>query len=606
MKRILVVLVLGLNVLGFGISFYGNWDMTLELLPTLRIYESNLTLNCVFAPGWRIESESKIYSGGVFKYQNFYISGSFGDFSVWGKIYFHAQEVRYQKMWVNAEIPVGEGSFRASFNHWASAADYTSTDRTMFGDWPCVEVVSWEDAWKFIGREMYVVGPVVAYDYTGALTLYIGGDSSNWDRFEIYIPSGSISAFESKFGPLFWTGWIGKTVCVKDTIEGYRWTSGGPGGGGYSIARAYITDPSDLNLGGCPGVMISPTCPGTTIKWFYAKSYAGNTLYVQGPVASITGPGTYYGYPNTYRVRIGGGGTVGNRVEVIMSYNPMWPTVGTSYTREVCVYGRISLIGGIAVILPPDLISASESPCCGGGLPGMFLNWRYTLIWSPFKFTLDFSDCCEGTWFRQAKIELSDVSLCCGLFFDASLTFTKAAGLEKLTFSLGDFDLLCCGITASVSAEFTPTSKTVKFEPKWRGISGCFTVYGDVKWAANALQGIEVYGFGITCYTGNMKLRLVTAFDPDKVEDMTDITFYSGEWEYMGLTYTGQGCCGGDLTLSLEFWFGDDGLLFGFQRFRFDFQVPLASTITVFSKAQWDFSDAPPLDWFDVGWKISF
>jgi len=604
-KRIFLGLLIW-GVLGFGMSFYGTWDFTLRLLPILQIYGSNLVLNCVFAPGWRIQSESKIYSGGVFKYQNFYISGSFGEFNVWGKMYFHAQEVRYQKMWLNAEIPVGQGKFRASFNHWATRSDYSSYDRNMFGEWPCAEVVSWENAWKFIGREMYVVGPVAGYTYAGDLTLYIGGDATNPDRFEIYIPSGSVSAFEAKFGGAFWTGWIGKTVCVKDRIEGLRWTSGGPGGGGYSVARAYITDPSSLNLGSCPGVIISPACPGTTIKWFYAKNYEGQTVYIQGPVASITGPGTYHGYPNTYRVRIGGGAAAANRVEVIMSFNPGWPTVGTSYTNEVCVYGKVSVIGGIAVILPPDLISTSGSPCCGGGLPGMFVNWRYTFTWLPFKITADFSDCCKGTWFRQTKIELSDVALCCGLFLDASLTFTKAAGLEKVAFSLGDLYLPCCGITATVSAEFTPTSKTVKFEPRWRGVSGCFTVYGNVKWTPNIIQGIELYGFDITCYTGNVKLRLITAFDPDKVEDITDITFYTGEWEYMGLTYTGKGCCGGNLTLTLESWFGNRGLIFDFQRFRFNFEVPLASTITVFTKAQWNFANASPLDWFDVGWKISF
>jgi hypothetical protein len=44
------------GVLGFGISFYGTWDFTLQLLPIQQIYESNLVLDCVFAPGWRIES----------------------------------------------------------------------------------------------------------------------------------------------------------------------------------------------------------------------------------------------------------------------------------------------------------------------------------------------------------------------------------------------------------------------------------------------------------------------------------------------------------------------------------------------------------------------
>lgn len=511
MKGAVIGLLVGLGVLGFGMSFYGTWDLTLELLPTLRIYESELNLNYVFAPGWRVESESKFYSDGL-RYQNFYISGSFGDFSVWGKMYFHAQEVLYQKFWINAEIPVGEGAFRASFNHWATPADYTSTDREMFGDWPCYTLVpaapvieatsDWVDGWQGpndprIGTRAYVYGTIGWYYRTSTyINLYMVRNYP-YKRFIIYIrfadiPEGDVMA---KLGITSWPEVVGMKVCVYGTLK--NWES--PGG-------------------------------------------------VHNP-------------------------------EIILAESP----------NKVC-----------------DLNKGDCQPAMVPVAVGPFINWRTTLTWTPWKVVVDFSDCCEGTWFRQAKVELSDVAFCCGLFLDASLIFTKTKGLEKASFSLGDLYLPCCGITASVSAEFTPTSKTVKFEPKWRGISGCFTVYGDVKWTPNVIQGIELYGFDITCYTGNFKLRAITAFDPDKVEDITDITFYTGEWEYLGLTYEEQGCCGGELSLTLESWFGDEGILFGLQRFKFNFEVPLTPAITVFSKAQWDFSDTPPLDWFDVGWKISF
>jgi len=516
-KRIFVGLLIW-GVLGFGMSFYGTWDFTLQLLPIQQIYESNLVLDCVFAPGWRIESESKIYSGGVFKYQNFYISGSFGDFDVWGKMYFHAQEVRYQKMWLNAEIPVGQGTFRASFNHWATRSDYSSYDRDTFGEWPCyvwvaaapvIEATDLVASWAGptdprVGQLYYVHGTIVAYypsSPTTYVNLYLVANYPN-KRFIVYIrfadfsPPITLGDVLARLGASTLPEVVGKEICVFGFLVNF---ASPPGVNNPEIILANSPHQlADLNLGACHPEMI-------LVPW-------------EGP----------------------------------------------------------------------------------------YINWRYTFTWLPFKITADFSDCCEGTWFRQAKIELSDVALCCGLFLDASLTFTKAAGLEKAAFSLGDLYLPCCGITATVSAEFTPTSKTVKFEPHWRGVSGCFTVYGDVKWTPNIIQGIELYGYDITCYTGNVKLRLITAFDPDKVEDITDITFYTDEWEYMGLTYTGKGCCGGDLTLTLESWFGNRGLIFDFQRFKFDFEVPLTSTVTVFTKAQWNFANASPLDWFDVGWKISF
>lgn len=609
-KFVLLLVLVGVaSGAALGLSFYGTWDTTIEILPTLRIYRSNLVLNCVFAPGWRIESETKIYAGGVFKYQNFYIDGAFGEFDVWGKIYFHAEEVRYQKAWVNAETQIGPASFRLSFNHWSTSTDYTSYDEELFGPWPCVNVVSWDEAWRHIGRTMYVEGPVVGYYYPGYLKLNIGVDFPNPYRFEVYIPSARVAEFEEKFGDDFWVAWVARNqvICVYGQIKGYRWTTGGPRDEGYSVAQIQPSSPSDIVLGECCGYPPITTCPGTVIRWFEAHMHGGETLYIQGPVVSITGPSTYHGYSNTYRVRIGGGGGVDNRVEVIMYSNPGWPTVGPSYDREVCVHGKITVSGGRAVILPPDLIATKNDVCCEAALvSGTFLNWRMQFRWEPFKIIADFWDCCTGTGLGRITVEAKSLPfLCCGLSIDGSLTFTRCRGFEKLAFTIRDLPLGCCGLTAKISAEFTPTFKTLRFEPAWPGVSGCFTVYGDVVFSEAAIIGIEIYGFGITCYADKLKLRTITAFNPDKVEDITDVTFYTGEWQYLGLAYTGSGCCG-ELTLTLESWFGSKGVLFDFQRFRVDLQVPLTAAITVFSKAQWDFADPTPLDLFDVGWKVSF
>ncbi|MCS7241019.1 MAG: hypothetical protein NZ651_07240, partial [Candidatus Bipolaricaulota bacterium] len=203
MQKVLIcLLALGLSGAAQGLRFWGAWEATVELLPKLRIYESELVLNCSLAQDWRIESESKIYSDGLLRYQNFYLSGSLGGFRVWGKIYFHAQEVRYQKAWLNAEIALLGGTFRSSFNHWASAEDYSDYDRDTFGPWPCLEVVSWQDAWKFIGREVYVTGPVAGgFRFaSGAVAIYLGENWPSPERFQIYIPPANVSTFEAVFG----------------------------------------------------------------------------------------------------------------------------------------------------------------------------------------------------------------------------------------------------------------------------------------------------------------------------------------------------------------------------------------------------------------------
>ncbi|MGB9861993.1 MAG: hypothetical protein ACPLRP_06720, partial [Candidatus Bipolaricaulaceae bacterium] len=510
-RGILGFLLLGFWAAAWGISFYGDWDVTINILPTPSIYGSTLHLNVVFAPGWRVESETEIYSGGVYKYQNFYISGSFGDFSVWGKMYFSAEEVRYQKMWLNAEIPLLGGTFRSSFNHWATPADYSSTDRDMFGDWPCYTLVpadpvieataEWVDGWQGptdprIGSKAYIHGTIVAYYRTGTyVNLYMVRNHPD-KRFIIYIRFADIpeSTVLAKLGITSWTEVVGMEVCVYGTLRNWESPSG-----------------------------------------------------VHNP-------------------------------EIILAESP----------NKVC-----------------DLNKGQCQPTMVPVAVGPFINWRFTYTLDPWKLTVDFGDCCTGFSFRKLSVEAKGLSLCCGLFYDATLSFTKS-GFEKISFSVGDLYFPCCGITSKFTVDFTTTSKTVKLEPSWRGLAGCFTVYGDVNFSGTTLGGIVLYGWDITCYTDSLKVRMITALDPDKVEDITDITFYTGEWEYISLTYTAPGCCGGDVKFTLEAWFGSRGTIFDLQRFEYDFEVPVIPTFSLTSDARWDFSYSSPLRWMSIGWKTSF
>ena len=89
------VLFLGFVFVSFAVAaqslrFWGTWGMTVQLMPTVQIYESTLVPDCSFALGCRVKSETKFCSGGVYRYQNFYVSGSLGDIGVWEKIYFDA------------------------------------------------------------------------------------------------------------------------------------------------------------------------------------------------------------------------------------------------------------------------------------------------------------------------------------------------------------------------------------------------------------------------------------------------------------------------------------------------------------------------------------
>ncbi|QAA76227.1 MAG: hypothetical protein BIP78_0461 [Candidatus Bipolaricaulis sibiricus] len=590
----------------------GSWDLTFELLPTTRIYSSDITLNWQFAPGWRVESESKIYSDGLLRYQNFHLDGSLGAFDAWGKIYFHVQEARYRRAWLHMETPLEGGTLRLSFHHWARATEYTSGDRSTFGAWPCVEVVSWMDAWKFMGREVYVAGPVAGYAYAGAaLTLSIGVDSPDPDRFQIYVPPASVAAFETAFGTQFWTSWVGRTVCVRGTIKGYRYTSGGPASGGYSVAEVSITSPSALSLGTCMGVAVSAGCPGTTIRWFEALNHVGQTVYVQGPVASITPssgspPGSYHGHSG-YRVRLGGGAAVGNRVEVILPIHPGWSTVGTSYASEVCVHGTITVIDGVAVILPPNLISTSRNRCCTeGGLPGMFLSHRLRYTSAPWTITIDFGDCCWGFTLRQIAVRADSRPLCCGISYDAALSWAPV-GLGTFALTLRGLPLLCCGITADLSVTYATDQKVVHLEPNWPGGRGCLSVYGDAVWTDNAWTGFQIYGWRIYCWLGDLRLEAGVALDRARMNSASPLSFRSAEWTYVGLAYRSASCCGsGNVWFNADFWLGDGPYLFGLRRVRLRLEVPVMAGLAVFTRGMIDQSKAHPLEYWNIGWKLSF
>lgn len=586
----------------------GLFKATVTLLPTPpELYSAELELSTTLA-GWELTSESKFYRDG-WKYQNFYVDGFLGTCELWGKAYFHAAEVRYRKSWINLEFPLfGEDDhIRFSFNHWSSEVDYSSSDVKKFGPWPCTATVPWDQAWRYFGQEVSVEGPVVGYYYSGYLKINVGRDYPDPDRFEIYIPSDYVEDFEAVFGDSFWEDWSARAqvVCVTGTVEGYRWNYGGPRGEGYSVAQIEVTDPESVSVGPCGGTRPPSGCPGRVVRWFEAHMHDGETLWIQGPVVSISGPGTYWDHPGTYRVRIGGSSAADNRVEVIMTEDPGWSIEPYAFDSVVCVYGTITIEGDVAVIHPTDLVEAKEGPCCDL-IPTPFINTRLKLENDPLTLTLDFGDCCTGLGFRRAEVELEGLSLCCDLVFDAGIFFSKRYGLEEVFIKLTEITFACCDVAFEAELNLSLDGKIVSVKPIWEGFAtACLEIYGDVQWSDKSLNVFELYGFSIECRLDSVTVRSVTAFDPDAVEDLTDVSFYTGEWEYLGLEYAESSCCG-ELTFTSEFWFGDEGLLFGLQRVRFELAISIYEGFTAIVKGQWDFSNSTLLDWLDFGLKIEF
>ncbi len=494
---VLVGLTTFLGAVSLAISdVHGTFDVTVTLLPSLELYRAELELATTLA-GWEVTSESKFYSTG-WRYQNFYIDGALGDFEVWGKVYFHAQDVRYQKSWINLELPLpGEDNYmRFSVNHWASVDDYFSSDVSMFGPWPCLvwweTLLPWDEKRaSYENEKLCVQGPVVSYwptSPTSYVTLNVGAPYPD-PRFLVYITGDAFTALQAELGPDFWDDLVGKTICVCGTIKDYK--------GDPEIALYDTADAEGFHVGAC--------CAE----------------------------------PNS-------------------------------------------------------------------GL-GPLMIYRTKVAWEPITLTVDFFDCCEGIAFKKLELDLSDMVGCCGFLWNAGLSFTKCHGFEELYVNFKEIPFPCCDITLEANVILSVDGKMVSIKPNWQGlVTGCLEVYGDVQWADETLQGFALYGFSIECAIDPVSIRAVTAFDPDKVEDMTDVSFYTGEFEYLELAYTGSGCCGGDLTFTSEFWFGSGGLLFDLQRTRFNLEFPIYDGFTVVIKGQWDFSEPSPLDWFDIGWKVEF
>ncbi len=602
------VLVLAFVPSGWArLAISGALGSTLQLLPVLELQGTDLTLAATVA-GLTVESESTFYHDGL-RYQSFYLAGRHGTCDLWGKAYFHAQEARYRRAWAHLETAISAGILRISAHHWSAAAEYTSSDKDKFGPWPCVNAISWNEAWRHIGRTLYIEGPVVGYDWSGPLKLYLGHPPPNPERFEVYISASSVLKFEDAFGPQFWQSLVGKIICVRGTVKDVRYTDPPA----HSVPQVAVSSASDLVVGSCCGLRPGTTCPGPVIPWYRAVEHVGETVSVQGPVVSVTSPAGYR------RLRLGGGATVPNRLEVYIpeEHVPLFQArfgdafPGNTSNKTVCVRGLVGTgppaPDGVARIMLTDPDDLRIEPCCEAALhTGSLFIGRVRLAGSPWTFTVDLSDCGTGLGFLQATAALEGYPLCCGLRLDLALAFSQCRALDALELTVSGLFLGCCGLTAEVGITVARDAKVVTFTPRWPRISGCITVYGDLVWRGSSFAGISIFGWGVSCSVKGLKLRLVTALDPDAVEDVTDVTFYAHEFEYLGLAYTGAGCGGGTVASSVEFWFGAKGSLFGLQRVRVKLTAPLGGGIEFEVNGQWNFAKADPVDWFNVELSLSF
>ncbi len=240
---------------------------------------------------------------------------------------------------------------------------------------------------------------------------------------------------------------------------------------------------------------------------------------------------------------------------------------------------------------------------CSGSSPqtdSVIILYTVDVSVDPFAATVRFADCCTGTEFYDATISLSGIGLCCGVTYDAELSFTKA-GFEYAKFSVDNLFDLCCGISFGASVKFTTTSKELTVTPSWAGIEGCVEVYGDLDADEHGVYGWTLYGWKIGCeFSDCNKLTIVTALDPDWYNANIENVFEDEEFEYFKFEFCGSACCGGNWSLSLQTFFQDSGSLFGITRTAIDATVPVMDNLS------FTISFEVPAGDLSIGWDFTF
>lgn len=223
------------------------------------------------------------------------------------------------------------------------------------------------------------------------------------------------------------------------------------------------------------------------------------------------------------------------------------------------------------------------------------IMYTWNVGFDPFSARVRFLDCSWGALFHDVFISFKGLPLCCGIYWDFDMTFTKA-GFVNARFLLPRLVQTPVG-WLSVTITYTPTSKSVaaSFVPKpVPGIEFC----GNFYW-----ESADVFGFTIMCDLLDCNYAMFTTYygkgdyTTDVYDDMVDeygfqsytindLTGY--EFERIALGFCGPGCCGPDWTVDLMIYFWDpaegmDLTLFGLSRIAGEFYIPLMENFAVTS-----------------------
>jgi hypothetical protein len=544
-----------------GSFLSGKWDFKMRLLPGPEIAHNTLEITYSLA-GFDLTGRSKFGWANAFEEQAFEVTGLlWGLVDMTGGMYFDPQAVAYKHTFLEGQFNLLGLDLTAKVEHWAEP--YLPSDR-------CPVAVTF--------RYIPAPGETVT-------SVNVAGDFDGWD------PSDAWTAME--YDPA--TGEWSVTIYLTPGPIRYKYVINGTWPGSMRDDHPITGGPIDPDL---------PTDPAVQYLYYVDDGFGGlnATRVVPGECPA---PPTV---PVTFRYVPAPGETVTsvNVAGDFDGWNPGDPATAMTYdpaTGEWSV--TIDLPPGphqykyvINGWWPPNM--ATDHPITGGpvdpdaddyaygsnavrlvGDP-MPAYMRYTLqaSFGNLTGTVRFEDCCCGIEFKDLTLTFSDLSFCCGITYGAELYFTKR-GFEYLKLSTDNFIPLCCGISLGLEVVYGVDYKQLSPKFSWEGISGCFTLYGDLAVSGNSLGGLKLYGFKLRCDLGECNyLEVLTALNPAEVERIlgADI-FFGDEFEYLKLGFCGPACCGGQWNLAVTTFFGGGGL-FDITRIWLDLTLPLAPNLT--------------------------
>jgi len=187
---------------------------------------------------------------------------------------------------------------------------------------------------------------------------------------------------------------------------------------------------------------------------------------------------------------------------------------------------------------------------------------------------------------------------CCDSSVTANISW-DAAGFSQLSLSAPQVGGLPLGVSFGAFLTFTTDEKTLELAPSLNMENpDCFDFYTGLEWdaATHTLSELRFYGMGMRCEIGDIRFRMLYAFDPS-----TLALVKSPYKSLLGLVWPIASCCGEPGEGSLAFFFGEDNL-FDLEEIDGELILPVTDTFTLTLNVEYPMIGLPT---FTFGWEFA-